>query len=107
MHVRVERRFQVRVAENCLRRLHGFAHLGQQRRVGMSEGMPRNPTEPDAVAGWCEHAVVEVCCTERRSRRGAKNQVLGTRPSAPEFVRLQVQSGSTYNRSRHRRYGWV
>lgn len=40
MHVRVERRFQVRVAEYCLRRFHRLAHFAKQRRVDMPEGMP-------------------------------------------------------------------
>src|SRR6185437_2218456 len=28
----------------------------------MPEGMPGNPGQPDAVARWCEHAVVQILC---------------------------------------------
>ena len=86
MHVRVERRFQVRVAENCLGVFHRLAHFTQQRRIDMPEGMPRNPRKPQAVARWCEHAVVEILRAEWRSPRCSENGTVRFGRSAVEFV---------------------
>lgn len=63
-----------------------FAHFAKQRRVDVPERMPGNTRQPDAVARWCEHAVVQILRTEWRSLRGAKDEVFQRRPFAPEFL---------------------